>query len=127
MELLLPILLFAGMYFLLIRPQQRRVKEQQAMVASAKAGDRVLMTSGIYGTITEVLQTSAYVELADGFEVLITRQGIQEIVEEFPLDEPGAEDMQDEVSNDMDDDDMDEIDDTYDDEIEIEDSEEAEA
>ena len=121
MELLLPILLFAGMYVLLIRPQQRRAKEQAAMVASAKAGDRVLMTSGIYGTITEVLQDSAYVELADGFEVLIARQGIQDIIDEFPLAELGevVEEPQDDVDLDEDDYEHDEID--------LEDSEEAEA
>ena len=119
MELLLPILLFAGMYVLLIRPQQRRVKEQQAMVASAKAGDRVLMTSGIYGTITEVLQESAYVELADGFEVLITRQGIQDIIDEFPMQELGVVETVEDEDDDLDDEDMEDID--------VEDTEEAEA
>jgi len=87
MELIFPLLLFLGMYMILIRPQQKRMKEQQALVARAAAGDRVLLTSGIYGTLTEVLATAAYVELADGIEILINRQSIQEILDEFPTEE----------------------------------------
>jgi len=102
-QLILPLLLFLGMYMLLIRPQQKRVKEQQALIASASAGDRVLMTSGIYGTITEVLDTAAYVELADGFEILINRQSIQEILNEFPLDQMQDGAKEDDI-NDIDDD-----------------------
>ena len=48
--LILPLLLFAVFYFVLLRPQQRKIKEQAALVERAGAGDRVLMTSGIYGT-----------------------------------------------------------------------------
>ncbi len=87
-QLILPLLLFVGMYMLLIRPQQKRLKEQQALIASAKAGDRILMASGIYGTITEVLDVAIYVELADGFEILANRQSIQEVLDEFPSEEP---------------------------------------
>lgn len=83
-QLILPILLFGGMYMLLIRPQQRKVKEQRALVERAGAGDRVMLASGIYGTITEVLDTAAYIELAEGIEVLINRVHIEQILEEFP-------------------------------------------
>lgn len=100
-QLILPLLLFVGMYMLLIRPQQKRMKEQQALIASAEAGDRVLMTSGIYGTITEVLERAAYVELADGFEILINRESIQDILDEFPMDE--IQDAADELDHDDDD------------------------
>lgn len=83
-NLILPILLFGGMYMLLIRPQQQKVKAQQALVARAGAGDRVMLASGIYGTLTEVLDTSAYLEVAEGIEIMINRVHIQEILEEFP-------------------------------------------
>lgn len=94
-NLLLPILLFGGMYMLLIRPQQQKMKAQQALVARAAAGDRVLLSSGLYGTLTEVLDTSAYLEVAEGIEILINRGHIQEILEEFPID---AAPVQDDVA-----------------------------
>lgn len=104
-QFILPLLLFVGMYMLLIRPQQKRVKEQQALIAAASAGDRVLMTSGIYGTITEVLDVAIYVELAEGFEILVNRQSIQEILEEFPLDagDNDSDEVQDELDETIDD------------------------
>ncbi len=99
-QLILPILLFGGMYMLLIRPQQRKVKEQKALVDRAGAGDRVMLASGIYGTITEVLDTAAYIELAEGIEVLVNRVHIQEILEEFPTGSgtPNDESIDDEDS-----------------------------
>ncbi len=96
-NLILPIILFAGFYLLLIRPQQRKLKEHRATIAKAAEGDRVLMSSGIYGTLTEVLDGAAYLELAEGIEILISRSHIQDIVDEFPTDpvddEPEIEDM----------------------------------
>ncbi len=113
--LIFPILLGGVFYFILIRPQQRRVKAQQALVSRAEAGDRVLLSSGIYGTLTEVLDTSAYVELAEGIEILIARTTIQEILDHFPTEE-AAED--DEGEDDGDEDLLDEIED-----VEVEDAE----
>ena len=85
--LILPILLFGGFYLLLIRPQQRKMKEQRALIAKAAAGDRVLLSSGVYGTLTEVLNEAAYLEVAEGIEILVSRSHIQDILEEFPTDE----------------------------------------
>lgn len=84
---ILPLLLFVILYFALIRPQQRKMKEQQALVNKASAGDNIMLSSGIYGTITEVVDTACYVELADGIEILVARAFIQEIVDEFPTGE----------------------------------------
>ncbi len=114
-QLILPILLFVGMYMLLIRPQQKRLKEQQALIASVSEGDRVLMASGIYGTVTEVLDVSLYVELAEGFEILINRQAIQEILDEFPLDDGPDDEL------------VEDTDDSHDIEDDADDSEDAEA
>lgn len=85
-NLILPIILFAGFYLVLIRPQQQKLKAHRATIAKAEAGDRVLMSSGIYGTLTEVNQTAAYLELAEGIEILINKSHIQDIIEEFPTD-----------------------------------------
>ena len=85
-NLILPVLLFVGFYFLLIRPQQQKLKAHRATVGRAAEGDRVLLSSGIYGTLTEVLDEAAYLELAEGIEILISRSHIQDIVSEFPTD-----------------------------------------
>lgn len=77
-------ILFGGMWALLIRPQQKRVKEHQALIAKASAGDRIHLSSGIYGTITEVLDTAIYVEIAEGIEILVSRSQVSDILDEFP-------------------------------------------
>jgi len=86
-NLLLPIVLFGLFYLLLIRPQQRKLKDHRATIAKAGNGDRVLLSSGIYGTLTEGLDTTAYMELAEGIEILISRSHIQDIIDEFPTGE----------------------------------------
>lgn len=101
-QLIFPILLFGGMYMLLIRPQQQKMKAQQALVNRAAAGDRVMLASGVYGTLTEVLETSAYLEVAEGIEILINRVHIQEILTEFPTgkaDEADDDDYEEELEN----------------------------
>ncbi len=82
--LILPALLFAGMWFLLIRPQQQKLKQQRETISAASAGDRVLMQSGIYGTLTEVDEHSVYLEVAEGIELLMARSMIQDILTHFP-------------------------------------------
>ena len=107
--LILPLLLFAIFYLVLIRPQQAKIKAQKALVARAQAGDRVMLSSGIFGTITEVVDDAAYVELADGIEILVARVHIQEILTHFPTEDPpeGAlasyDDEIDEIDDDGDD------------------------
>ena len=63
------------------------MKEQRALIAKAEAGDRVLLSSGVYGTLTEVLDTAAYIEIAEGIEILIARSHIQDILDEFPTED----------------------------------------
>ncbi len=106
--LILPALLFGIFYFLLIRPQQQKLKAQQALIKKAGAGDRVMLTSGIYGTVTEVVGSAMYLEVADGIELLVAKSFIQDLLDEFPT----AEDIQDEVAedDDIEEDDIDEDD-----------------
>ena len=51
MALLLPIIVFVGMYFLILRPQQKRMKEREAMVRAAGVGDEVATVGGVIGVI----------------------------------------------------------------------------
>lgn len=70
------ILMFAAMYFLLIAPQRKKQKEHEKMLTQLKAGDEVVTTGGIYGTITSVKddrfvvrigENNAKVEVGKGF------------------------------------------------------------
>lgn len=76
--LLIPVLLLGVFYFLLIRPQQRRAKEQQALIRSVDEGDEIVMTSGIIGTIVAIDEDddTLTVEIAPGTQVRILRAGV---------------------------------------------------
>lgn len=124
--LILPLLLFAIFYLVLIRPQQAKIKAQKALVARAQAGDRVMLSSGIFGTITEVVDDAAYVELADGIEILVARVHIQEILTHFPTEDPPEGAL---ASYDDEIDEIEEIDDDGDDVLDVDeqDADEVEA
>ena len=76
--LLIPVLLLGVFYFLLIRPQQRRSKEQQALLRSIDVGDEIVMTSGIIGTIVDIDEDddTLTVEIAPDTEIRILRAGV---------------------------------------------------
>ena len=73
--LILPLLLLA-MYFLVIRPQQQRIRAQQALVAALQVGDEVVSSAGIYGRIISLTDEIAMLEVADGVELRIARGAI---------------------------------------------------
>jgi preprotein translocase subunit YajC len=74
------ILIFVIMYFLLIRPQQKRVKEHQAMVAALRRGDEVVTQGGLIGKVTKVKDDAELeVELADGVRVRVVRPTIAQV------------------------------------------------
>jgi preprotein translocase subunit YajC len=74
---LLPMLLIIGVfYLLLIRPQQKRQRELQQTIAELKAGDRVVTTGGIIGTITTVRDTSLLIRSADKSILEIARSSV---------------------------------------------------
>jgi preprotein translocase subunit YajC len=75
------ILIFVVFYFLLIRPQQAKVKAQRQMLSSVKRGDRVVTGGGIIGLVTKVItDNEIQVELAEGVRVRIIKQTITDIV-----------------------------------------------
>jgi preprotein translocase subunit YajC len=73
-------LIFVIMYFLILRPQQKRVKQHQEMVTSLRRGDTVVTSGGLVGKITKVVD-DAEVELqvADGIRVRQMRQMVSEV------------------------------------------------
>jgi len=70
------ILIMVVFYFLLIRPQQKRVKDHRNMVESLKKGDKIITGGGLYGTITDVKDNEMRVEIAEGVRVRVKRDTI---------------------------------------------------
>jgi preprotein translocase subunit YajC len=79
-SLLIPTMLIIGiMYFLMIRPQQKRLKEHQAMVAAVRRGDTVVTSGGIIGKVAKVDDQELQVEIAEGVKIKILRSTISEV------------------------------------------------
>lgn len=77
MDLILMIVAFGAlMYFLMIRPQQKRVKEHAASIGALAAGSRVLLTSGVFGTVRHLGERQAIIELAPGVEITVIKSNI---------------------------------------------------
>ena len=77
---LAPILLMVVLfYFMLIRPQQKRAKEHQAMLGNLKRGDNVVLSSGVLGKIVRVEDKEVGVEIAQGVTVKVMKGMITEV------------------------------------------------
>ena len=78
---LLPfVLIFVIMYFLILRPQQKRVKQHQEMVTSLRRGDTVVTSGGLVGKISKVVDdTEIELQLADGVRVRQMRAMVSEV------------------------------------------------
>jgi preprotein translocase subunit YajC len=75
------VLVFVIFWFLLIRPQQKRMKEHQAQVAGVKKGDRVVTGGGLIGKVTKVGDTEVEVELAQGVRVQVVKSTLSQVVD----------------------------------------------
>lgn len=74
------ILLFAIFYFLLIRPQQQRQKQHQAMVAAVRRGDSVVTAGGIVGRVAKVKDDGEIlVEIADNVQVRVVKSTLADV------------------------------------------------
>jgi preprotein translocase subunit YajC len=74
------IAIFAIMYFLILRPQQRRAKEQKALVQGARRGDVVVTTGGLIGRVTKSTDdTEVELEIAPNVRVRLARSGIADV------------------------------------------------
>ncbi len=71
------ILLFAGMWFLIIAPQRKRQKQHESMVRALQTGDQVITAGGVYGTITNVKDDRVVVRVAENVKVEVNRSFIQ--------------------------------------------------
>jgi preprotein translocase subunit YajC len=72
--------IFGIFYVLMIRPQQRRVKEHQASISAVKKGDEVITGGGIRGRVTKVGDDEAEVEIAQGVKVRVVKSTITNVI-----------------------------------------------
>src|SRR5512143_1044502 len=81
LQLLPIILIFVVFYFLLIRPQQKKMKQHKDMLAAIRRGDRVVTGGGIVGTVTKVVDDNELIlEIAEGVRVRVQRALISAVL-----------------------------------------------
>jgi preprotein translocase subunit YajC len=86
------ILMLAIMWFLLIRPQQKKQKEHREMITNLKKGDMVITSGGLYGRITGLTDTTLTVEIADKVRVKVSRGHIAALAQSTkPVPPPAKE------------------------------------
>ena len=71
------ILMFVLLYFLMIRPQMKRSKEQKAMIEALQKGDEVVTAGGVVGRITKLGEQYITIEIAPGTEIVVQRAAVQ--------------------------------------------------
>ncbi len=81
LQLLPLVLIFGVFWFLLIRPQMKKQKEHQALVAAVKKGDDVILSSGVYGKVSQIVdETRVEVEIASGVKVKVAKNMLADVL-----------------------------------------------
>lgn len=79
-SILFLVVFFGIMWLLIIRPQQKRLKEHQALIASLAKGDEVVTNGGVVGKITRLDENFVTVEVADGVQLNVQRSAIANVL-----------------------------------------------
>lgn len=74
------LIIMVAFYFLLIRPQQQKVKKQREMVASLKKGEQVLTNGGLIGTVSKIIDDNQILITFGGVDVPVMRQAITDLI-----------------------------------------------
>jgi len=72
--------IFAIFYFLAIRPQSQKQKQQEAMIKAVKTGDKVITSSGIHGMVSNVKETTVIVKIADNVKIELEKSSLGSVV-----------------------------------------------
>ena len=80
MQIMPLVLIFVVFYFLLIRPQQKRQKEHQTLIAKLAVGDEIVTAGGVLGKVTELGDSFVHVEIADGVVIKVQRPTISAVM-----------------------------------------------
>jgi preprotein translocase subunit YajC len=76
-SMILIVVMFGVLYFLMIRPQMKRAKEQKAMIEALQKGDEVIAAGGLVGRITKLTEGYVTLEIAHNVEVQVQRPAVQ--------------------------------------------------
>ena len=74
------VLMFGGLYFVMIRPQMKRQKDHRAMIDAIAKGDEVATAGGIIGRVTRLSEGFLHVEIASGVEVQVQRSAVAQVL-----------------------------------------------
>lgn len=88
--MIMMVLMFVMMYFLLIRPQRQRQKEQEKLIASVKVGDHVVLNGGEHGIITSTKERTVMIKIADNVKVEYERSAIASVSKKSDIVEATA-------------------------------------
>jgi preprotein translocase subunit YajC len=76
-SMILILLMFGVLYFMMIRPQMKRAKEQKAMIEALQKGDEVITAGGLLGRITKLSEGYVTLDIANNVEVQVQRSAVQ--------------------------------------------------
>lgn len=85
--LLMLVVMFALMYFLLIKPQKKQMKIRNEMLANLKNGDKIITSGGITGYIRAITDEYIYVEIAEGLTIEMIKQAVSQVIHESEIEE----------------------------------------
>ncbi|MBB4825827.1 preprotein translocase subunit YajC [Sporosarcina luteola] len=80
-SIIMLVVMFAIMWFLLIRPAQKRQKQTRSMQEALKRGDKVITIGGLHGTIDAVDETSVFLKVTDGTTLQFDKQAVGRVIE----------------------------------------------
>ena len=72
--------IFAIFYFMIIRPQQKRAKDREKMMSNLQKGDKVILSSGIHGTVAGIEEKTVLIQIADNVKVKFDKSAITVIL-----------------------------------------------
>lgn len=74
--------IFAIFYFMIIRPQQKRAKERDKLLSSVQKGDKVILSSGLYGTIAGLEEKTCLIDVGNNVKMKFDRSAIASVVKD---------------------------------------------
>lgn len=74
--------IFAIFYFMIIRPQQKRAKEREKLLSSIQKGDKVILSSGLYGTVAGIEEKTVLIDVGNNIKMKFDRSAIATILKD---------------------------------------------
>lgn len=74
--------IFAIFYFMIIRPQQKRQKEREKLLSAVQKGDKVVLSSGLYGTVAGLEEKTVLIDVGNNVKMKFERSAIASVVKE---------------------------------------------